>query len=217
MRQDPVELIATFFGAIGFFIMLCAVGLALMQPAQVLPYICGFGLGIGLFFILAGVRIWRVWSQQTSAVRETRMDGVDHNEVNALVNAGDADTVITVVHNCPAMKLSPPDDDPRSVDGGLPHGSRRAGSRSVIQQFFVKRPMSDIDFTGAAFERLIGSDGRLNAFGTVVCEKRSNSLVLETTPVICGHGGSQWLCATCADNIREGLIGTSAAKPCDNK
>lgn len=59
-------------------------------------------------------------------------------------------------------------------------------------------------FTYPGFKRFIGSDGELNAYGTVVCQRFSDKypdLVLETIPVICLHGGSAWLCASCAKSI----------------
>jgi hypothetical protein len=54
-------------------------------------------------------------------------------------------------------------------------------------------------------QRHPGPDGRPNAFGAVVVEKFNSdypSIILETIPVICMHGGSAWLCRSCAEQIK---------------
>ena len=40
-----------------------------------------------------------------------------------------------------------------------------------------------------------------NAYGTVVCYDETNK---KNIPVICGHGGSGWLCPECAERIVQG-------------
>jgi len=39
--------------------------------------------------------------------------------------------------------------------------------------------------------------GRLNAYGTVLHQDDNG----KTYPIICGHGGSMWLCPECADAL----------------
>jgi hypothetical protein len=77
-------------------------------------------------------------------------------------------------------------------------------------------------FTYPDFERYVGADGQLNAYGTVVCEKINTdypTIVLETLPVICMHGGSAWLCGSCAQRLL--LVGRNtpheAGKPTEAK
>ena len=56
---------------------------------------------------------------------------------------------------------------------------------------------------GAKFVRYIGnpevtdSEYGLNAYGSILVEYDDSSRL----PVICGHGGSAWLCFECAKNI----------------
>ena len=60
-----------------------------------------------------------------------------------------------------------------------------------------------------------GTDGRLNAYGTLISEEYDPNyptLTLRTLPVICGHGGSAWLCASCADQLEAELIEQSETK-----
>jgi hypothetical protein len=55
-------------------------------------------------------------------------------------------------------------------------------------------------------ERFIGSDGKPNAYGYVVSvyRVRPGFEIFKDYPVICGHGGSAWLCGTCAEDIMAG-------------
>ena len=46
--------------------------------------------------------------------------------------------------------------------------------------------------------RRLGNDGYYNAFGTILSENIKTGKIID---VICGHGGSMWLCKTCADII----------------
>ena len=51
-----------------------------------------------------------------------------------------------------------------------------------------------------------GRDGQPNAYGTVLVEKfnpQYPTITLETLPVICMHGGSGWLCGSCAWEMQQ--------------
>jgi len=55
----------------------------------------------------------------------------------------------------------------------------------------------------------LGLDGRGNAYGTLVAEEyhqEDPSVVVRTLPVICGHGGSGWLCSGCADRMAAEMV-----------
>ncbi len=66
---------------------------------------------------------------------------------------------------------------------------------------------SDSNPTRARLEHVErGSDGLPNAWGTVLVEQfRSETpdITLRTLPVTCGHGGSMWLCSSCASELKQ--------------
>jgi hypothetical protein len=85
----------------------------------------------------------------------------------------------------------------------------------MIIQRYVRNP-DPARFLYPGFERHVGMDGRPNAFGYVMSEKRNSdypSIVLETLPVICMCGGSNWLCQSCADKILAECPGRVAVEP----
>lgn len=59
-------------------------------------------------------------------------------------------------------------------------------------------------FVDKGFKRRIGNDGSFNQYGFIALAKYSTkypSIRYELLPVICGDGGSQWLCYSCAERI----------------
>ena len=69
-----------------------------------------------------------------------------------------------------------------------------------------------------AGERLAGTDGRINAYGFVIAEDyhpEQPDITLKTLPVVCGCGGSAWLCQSCADRIMGGANLPRVARLCE--
>lgn len=71
----------------------------------------------------------------------------------------------------------------------------------IIEKYITKGIPSEIIPEG--FHRYIGNDGQVNHYGLLAVAKYNTrtNLRLEVIPLICGHGGSQWLCGSCYDNI----------------
>ena len=65
--------------------------------------------------------------------------------------------------------------------------------------------MSEMRRVGTSYYRQFIDNKEENAYGTVVIWDEANQ---KDVPVICMHGGSMWLCPSCADAIVE--------EQCDN-